>query len=797
MEQTYINVRERRFFSPVVALLLLAVFLSSNSDARLGSPGGIPGLILTTDILTNFSDFSAAYLNPALLTAVDQKELTFGGKQWGPVTNPLYLSVAIPYGLNHTFAASLLQMGLSNVELTDGKGNPSGNFGSAAEYVFQGSYGYRLLPSLSLGVNATALYYSVSEDNSIGTTFDLGIRFHPVEDYLLGHTSLGLNLQNVYYYEPGSVEFNKYPFNIHFQFHWWNEYYRTFLERFELSVNCAIMDLFTEADNFGDPGINVVDVVEWKERWDEQKTKIKDISVVWGVHAKWFPVKFAGLRTGINTDGVIPFGISINWKNINVFRRVQLDYDFGISTVKELDDGDRFAHIIRFSARVGKTREEAVSEKWYVDLVREPQNDFEDAMRLYRAKKYWLASFAFGKVIAKWPSFSKVDMATFFMGKSYEYMHMNDAARETYSRGLKKYTTSDFRARFLFQLQNLDYKAGAFDMALRNYGFIMNLYRDNDIAPDADYVAGQIYYNKNDFENAIRTLEAIDKGNENYLYSRYTLAMINVRRKNFDDAVDNLTAILSVDSVKTVSEKALREMAFVKLGHIFFEKGDLKSAYGAYRQVPTESRFYDEALLGISWTLVRGGVAESYQEAVKKADVLTSSRPKSMLVAEAYLVKGYAHTLLKNYDKAAEAYKKTIELCDGQYLSRDDYEKRVARNQTAMADYGDFQKKAFALALRKPTPTQEEQKNQMTPTFDGFDEEIRAFATFKIEADAQFDFKKSSVKLRKDAEYALATTLHLMDSAKKTKLIEGSQEKQKKLDKEMQELQKQLKELED
>ncbi|MBL8028056.1 MAG: hypothetical protein JNL74_16665, partial [Fibrobacteres bacterium] len=533
----------------------------------------------------------------------------------------------------------------------------------------------------------------------------------------------------------------------------------------------------------------------WKREWEARRDQIKDISVVWGVHAKWYPLKFAGFRTGINTDGVIPFGLSLNWKNINVFKRIQLDYDFGISTIKELDD--RFAHVVRLSARVGKTREEAVSEKWYVELVREPQNDFEDAMRLYRAKKYWLASFAFGKVIAKWPSFSKVDMATFFLGKSYEYMHMNDAARETYTRGLKKYTTSDYRARFLFQLQNLDYKAGAYDAALRNYGFIMNLYKENEIAPDADYVAGQIYYNKNDFENAIRTLEAIDKSNDNFLYSRYTLAMLNVRRKNYDEAVSQLSSIVGVDSVKTVSEKALREMAFVKLGHIYFEKGDLKNAYGAYRQVPMESRFYDEALLGLSWTLVRGGVAESYQEAIKKADNLISTREKSMLVAEAYLVKGYANTLLKNYDKAAEAYKKTVELCDGKYVSREEYDQRTARNQTALKDYEEFQKRAMTLALRKPTPTQEEQKNQMTPTYDGFDEEIRSYGVFKIDADAQFDFQKSAVKLRKDAEYALATTLHLMDSAKKTKLMEGSQQKQKQLDDEMKKLQDQLKELED
>ncbi len=769
--------------------------------------GGIPGLILTTDILTNFSDFSAAYLNPALITGIDQTELTVGAKKWGIVWNPKYGSIAVPFGLDHTAGMSILQMGLTNVPKTNAKGEViQGQYIQAAEYVLQGSYAYKLLPFLSLGTNATMIIPQVEQESDWGATLDLGMRLHPLEDYLLGHVSFGLNLQNIYYIDfarPSGQEFNKYPFNIHLQAHWYNEYYRAFLERFELSFNCAIMDLLTEAKNFGDPE-NVVSLnqndpayVSLKKAWDNKVDKIKGISVVYGLHAKWFPFKFFGIRSGINTDGVVPFGISLNWKNINVLKRVQLDYDFGISTEDSLTSSMKYAHIFRFSFRFGPTREEAVSERWYRQLVKEPQNDFNEAMRLYLAKKYWLASFAFGKVIAKWPSFSKVDIATFYMGKSYEYMHMFDVARETYTRGLKKYTTSDFRPKFIFQLQNLDYKTQNYESALKNYGFIMNLYRDSDVAPDADYVAGQIYYNKQDFESAINTLSPIDKGNENYLYAQYTLAMLKVRRKNYDEAEEHLNNIVNIDSVRTVSEKSLREMAYVKLGYILYEKGDLKNAYGLFRQVPVESRAYDEALLGLAWTMVRGGVDQSYMQAIKTTDVLISSRPKSYLLAEAYLVMGYAHTLLKNYQKAVDAYKKTIELCDAKYLSRTEYDTRTVQNQEIMNTYMDFQKKALSVALRKPSPVLEEQKNQMTPEWNKFDQELRDYAIFKLEAEAQFNFKKDAVKRKKDAEYALATTLHLIDAEKKNKIIEGTQEKSKQLENQMENLQQQLKELEE
>ncbi|MFH0920047.1 MAG: hypothetical protein V1913_06765 [Fibrobacterota bacterium] len=791
----------------ILALFIILAAASPSTASTGNSAGGIPGLILTTDMLTNFSDFSAAYLNPALITGIDQAEFTTGAKRWGIVLNPKYGTVAVPFGLYHTAAFSLMEQGLSMVPKTNQKGEVlRGQYLQAAEYVVQGSYAYKILPYLSLGSNATVIIPQVDQEGELGVTFDLGMRWHPVEDYLLGHVSLGLNLQNLVYKDFGRSfgnEFNKFPFNIHFQAHWFNEYYRPFLERFEISFNAAVMDLITEAENFGDPE-NTISFdpaktdsfnTALKSYWNSRVDKFKGISYVYGLHAKWFPFKFFGVRSGLNTDGVVPFGISLNWKNINVLKRVQLDYDFGVSLEDSMTD--KYAHMFRLSVRFGPTREEAVSERWYRSLVKEPQNDFNEAMRLYLAKKYWLASFAFGKVLAKWPSFSKVDVATFYMGKSYEYLHMFDVARETYTKGLKKYTTSDLRPKFIFQIQNLDYKTGSNESALKNYGFIMNLYRDSDVSPDADYVAGQIYYSKNDLESAINVLNSIAPTNENFPYAQYTLAMINVRRKNYDAALEHLNAVVTLDSTRTISERTLKEMTFVRLGFLFYEQGDLKNAYGAFKQVPAESRFYDEALLGLAWAMVRGGVDPSYQQAVKFADNLVSARPKSTLVAEAYLVMGYAFTLLKEYGKAVDAYKKTIELCDAKYISREEFKARDTENLTIMRGYNEFQRKALTIALRKPTPVLEQQKNEMTPDWEKFDDEIRGFDIFKIEAEMQFNFKKSAIKLKKDAEYALATTLHLVDSEKKVKIIQETGDKSKAIDSEMKNLENQLKELEE
>jgi hypothetical protein len=114
-----------------------------------------------------------------------------------------------------------------------------------------------------------------------------------------------------------------------------------------------------------------------------------------------------------------------------------------------------------------------------------------------------------------------------------------------------------------------------------------------------------------------------------------------------------------------------------------------------------------------------------------------------------------------------------------------------------MASYLDFQRRALGLALRKPTPALIAQKDAMTPDWQNYDKEIRDFSIFQIEANKQFEFKRSAVQLKKDAEYALATTLHLIEAAKKRKIIDETQEKTKGLDQEMEDLQQQLQELEE
>ena len=64
-------------------------------------------------------------------------------------------------------------------------------------------------------------------------------------------------------------------------------------------------------------------------------------------------------------------------------------------------------------------------------------------------------------------------------------------------------------AEVLFQDAMRDKSAGNSDLALRQFADFLNWYGTTDQAPAAQYYVGEIFYNKRDFENALKAFDAV------------------------------------------------------------------------------------------------------------------------------------------------------------------------------------------------------------------------------------------------------------------------------------------------
>jgi TolA-binding protein len=393
----------------------------------------------------------------------------------------------------------------------------------------------------------------------------------------------------------------------------------------------------------------------------------------------------------------------------------------------------------------------------------EPENDYRAAMRLYLNREFLAAAYAFGKVQTKYPAFHLVDQAAFYKAKSFENLRMHKAAKSVYEDAIKRYPQSDQRAKYHFQLMNIDYKEGKYTEAMNKYQNIAQKFGESDVKADADYVAGQIKFEQGLYQEAIDLLASILPGNANYFYARYTMGIANSRMGKFDEA-ENCFRDITEQPVSNQSERDLQDAAKVKLGHLFFsgEKPDIAAAAQMYGQVQKGSPVFDEAMLGIAWSFLK---VHKPDDAIKPAKWIISNLPESFLVSEAYLVVGYCYFMKKDYQNALDALteaEKRTEQPIVSVASRDSARQAYDAMQT---QFDSVQVLALDLARQLPTPRVESKREALRPTFDKANQAIEDYASFMQRSIQSDRFESNRKRILDDAGFTKATLLSKMGGA--------------------------------
>ena len=385
-------------------------------------------------------------------------------------------------------------------------------------------------------------------------------------------------------------------------------------------------------------------------------------------------------------------------------------------------------------------------------------------MRLYLNRQFLEAAYAFGKVQTKYPAFHLVDQAAFYKAKSFENLRMHKAAKSVYEDAIKRYPQSDQKAKYHFQLMNIDYKEGKYTEAMSKYQNIAQKFGESDVKADADYVAGQIKFEQGLYQESVDLLAAILPGNANYFYARYTMGIAYSRLGKWEEA-ENCFRDITEQQYSNQSEQDLQDAARVKLGHLYFsgEKADIAAAAQMYGQVQAGSPVYDEAMLGIAWSFLK---VNKPDEAMKPAKWIISNLPESFLVSEAYLVQGYCYFMKKDYQNAAkslEQAEKKTEKPAVTVAARDS----ARQAYDAMQDeFDSVQVQALDLARQLPTPRVESKREALRPTFDKANQAIEDYAAFTQKAIQSDRFESNRKRILEDAGFTLATV--------KTKMGQGA-----------------------
>jgi hypothetical protein len=154
-------------------------------------------------------DASAPYYNPAGLAQIKPQELLFMHSFLFMGTNLEYFAYALPTAKSGTFAFSIIQARIGNIEGRDESNNTLDEFGES-ETAGIVSYSTNISNILSFGINLKILQHSISHWSSVSQDLDIGLMLLPEEPF-----SFGLTVKNLL--KPSFTlisENEKYPINL-------------------------------------------------------------------------------------------------------------------------------------------------------------------------------------------------------------------------------------------------------------------------------------------------------------------------------------------------------------------------------------------------------------------------------------------------------------------------------------------------------------------------------------------------------------------------------------------------------
>jgi len=713
-----------RFIKSIAFGLCLASTLAA-------SPTYSPHKYQQNDWFGEYGENVSMYVNPAGIAESDQLEVSVGlFRTISGEAGQEYMTVSVPYDYDHTFGFSVFENGAT---LDNGD--------SYVENAYMFGYAYRAMHALAVGVDLAILQVNQFDKNKQLTPgVDVGLSWNPISNSKLGHLQLGLAFQNAIqpvisteasgsgyaFVMMGEENGYKVPANLNASL-----FYRGLNRMLEVKTEASIIDVLHE-DTEGGTGKN----------FELSLTMTYYLSPLLGVRARF------------TKEGYPVIGATVNVKDVNLFRYLELDLEMSHDDIVEKKNRG-FLWNVKLTSRFGNTREESIGEARYRRLKIEPENDYRRAMRFYLNRQFLEAAYAFGKVQTKYPAFHLVDQAAFYKGKSFENMRMHKAASSVYEDAIKKYPQSDQRAKYHFQLMNLDYKDGKYGEAMIKYQNIAQKYADSDVKADADYVAGQMKFEQGLYQECNDLLSPILPGNANYFYARYTMGIANSRLGKWEEAKASFQDIIS-QPTSNQSERDLQDAAKVKLGHIFFsgETPNLAEAASLYGQVKAESPVYDEAMLALGWSFIK---VSKPDEAMKYAQWIIKNMPQSFLISEAYLVEGYCHYMKKDYNKAEKSLAQAEKLTEQPVVTQTARDSARRAYEGMAGEFEEVQSKALDLSRQLPTPRVEQKRSALQPSFDKANKQIENYADF-LQKTVQSDrFEANRKRILEDAQFTLAT----------------------------------------
>jgi TolA-binding protein len=281
------------------------------------------------------------------------------------------------------------------------------------------------------------------------------------------------------------------------------------------------------------------------------------------------------------------------------------------------------------------------------------QHELKTALESYAAGDYVLARLQLLHILERYGQKNTLDDVLYYAAEcSYALNHI-DESLDAYRRLLAVYPNSPMRPKALVKIVYIDYLYKNTDRLFADYDSLLHFERmlDAESFGAVSYLVGLTHFQNRQYAKAADRLRRVPANASAHYPALYLTAVTQSNLGNDENALAIYHAIADQES-KTKSDPVLAQMknnALLKLGLIYYERGENRRAISLFNRISQEFIHYDLGLLGKAWSAYRSGRPA---EALENAEQVIDNAVFSTYAYEAKVLAARSKELLGQKDAA-------------------------------------------------------------------------------------------------------------------------------------------------
>ncbi len=326
-------------------------------------------------------------------------------------------------------------------------------------------------------------------------------------------------------------------------------------------------------------------------------------------------------------------------------------------TVSELFDEWRKARLAKYEA---KYAEYLVIKKFLLksgdgrQRARMLERDLSDALLNYANEEYALAEDQLKNILQHYSDyFDRFESVYFFIAEAqYAQLHYEQAYK-SYLKLLQQYPNTQFRddvyLRLLTIAQTLNHRQDFYNHYTRFLEFADQA--NPKIRNRLHYLAGYYFLQLKDTKAAEAALARIEKGSRYYYPGLYLTGLALVNQGAYEGAVRIFNLLVNAKNLPWTDPVIpfLKNNALLKLGYIYYERGDYATALEYFNRVSKGADERDKVLMGIAWASMK---TNDYDQAIQHLNELFKNFISSHYTYEAMVLAAHCKRLINQPDDA-------------------------------------------------------------------------------------------------------------------------------------------------